>query len=39
MGLGVKSKAVFSLGLVGVASGITQSVVQSRIRRRGSRYL
>ena len=39
MGLGVKAKAVFSLGLVGVASGITQSVVQSRIRRRGSRYL
>lgn len=39
MGLGVKSKAVVSLGIVGVASGIAQYVVQSRIQRKGSRYL
>jgi len=39
MGLGVKSKAVVSLGIVGVASGIAHYVVQSRIQRKGSRYL
>ena len=39
MGLGVKSKAVVSLGIVGVVSGIAQYVVQSRIQRKGSRYL
>jgi hypothetical protein len=39
MGFGVKSKAVVSLGIVGIASGSMQYVVQSRIQRRGSQYL